>query len=84
MASKEIPTRVKESIDNTQATYKQLGKSGLRVSVPVLGMMSHGSSDWAPWVINEDKVPTSLISMSLCWICNLLTQFPMGYRLSGS
>ncbi|GBE86716.1 Aldo-keto reductase dtxS3 [Sparassis crispa] len=35
--------------------YRQLGKSGLRVSVPILGAMSFGSSEWAPWVINEDR-----------------------------
>ncbi|KAG9013932.1 hypothetical protein FRB95_011847 [Tulasnella sp. JGI-2019a] len=35
--------------------YVRLGKSGLRVSVPIVGCMSFGSSDWQPWVINEDK-----------------------------
>lgn len=57
MTSKtELPTRLKQSIDSTQATYKQLGKSGLRVSVPIFGAMSIGSSEWGAWVINEDKV----------------------------
>lgn len=56
MSSKPLPTRVKQSIDDTKATYKQLGKSGLRVSVPIFGAMSFGSSEWGPWVINEDKV----------------------------
>ncbi|KDQ53436.1 hypothetical protein JAAARDRAFT_39467 [Jaapia argillacea MUCL 33604] len=37
------------------AEYRQLGKSGLRVSVPIVGAMSFGSSKWAPWVIDEDK-----------------------------
>jgi len=35
--------------------YRRLGKSGLRVSVPIVGAMSFGSSKWAPWVIDEDK-----------------------------
>ncbi|KAL5524170.1 hypothetical protein ACEPAG_8343 [Sanghuangporus baumii] len=35
--------------------YHRLGKSGLRVSVPIVGAMSFGSDKWAPWVINEDK-----------------------------
>jgi hypothetical protein len=56
MAPKELPPRVKESIAETKATYKQLGKSGLRVSVPIFGAMSFGSNDWASWVIEEDKV----------------------------
>ena len=35
--------------------YRRLGNSGLRVSVPILGAMSFGSSKWLPWVINEDE-----------------------------
>ncbi|KAL5536462.1 hypothetical protein ACEPAF_284 [Sanghuangporus sanghuang] len=35
--------------------YHQLGRSGLRVSVPILGGMSFGSPKWAPWVLPEEK-----------------------------
>ncbi|KAJ2973875.1 hypothetical protein NQ176_g6356 [Zarea fungicola] len=35
--------------------YRQLGKSGLRISVPVLGMMGMGLSNWMPWVLDEDR-----------------------------
>ncbi|KAF9561004.1 Aldo/keto reductase [Agrocybe pediades] len=35
--------------------YRQLGKSGLRVSVPVLGAMGFGSSKWLPWIVDEEK-----------------------------
>jgi aryl-alcohol dehydrogenase-like predicted oxidoreductase len=38
-----------------QPEYRRLGKSGLRVSVPILGAMSFGSDQWGSWVINEDK-----------------------------
>ncbi|KZO96985.1 Aldo/keto reductase [Calocera viscosa TUFC12733] len=38
-----------------QVEYRRLGKSGLRVSVPILGAMSFGSEKWMPWVLNEDK-----------------------------
>ncbi|KZP01284.1 Aldo/keto reductase [Calocera viscosa TUFC12733] len=38
-----------------QVEYRRLGKSGLRVSVPILGAMSFGSDKWMPWVLNEDK-----------------------------
>ncbi|KAL9001756.1 MAG: hypothetical protein Q9188_005282 [Gyalolechia gomerana] len=38
-----------------RAEYKQLGKSGLRVSVPILGAMSFGDKRWMPWVIEEDQ-----------------------------
>ncbi|KAI9725626.1 MAG: hypothetical protein M1828_002911 [Chrysothrix sp. TS-e1954] len=38
-----------------KAEYRQLGKSGLRVSVPILGAMSIGDKRWAPWVLGEDE-----------------------------
>ena len=44
-----------KSINETKAEYKRLGKSGLRVSVPILGAMSFGSKEWQPWVIEEDE-----------------------------
>ncbi|KAJ3010742.1 hypothetical protein NUW54_g2387 [Trametes sanguinea] len=40
---------------NVSAEYRQLGKSGLRISVPVFGGMTVGNSKWAPWVLDEDK-----------------------------
>jgi hypothetical protein len=44
-----------KSINETKAEYQKLGKSGLRVSVPILGAMSFGSKEWQPWVIEEDE-----------------------------
>ncbi|EPT01280.1 hypothetical protein FOMPIDRAFT_125858 [Fomitopsis schrenkii] len=44
-----------------QAQYRQLGKSGLRVSVPILGGMSVGSPQWAPWVLSEEKITENII-----------------------
>ncbi|KAL9083140.1 MAG: hypothetical protein Q9159_005958 [Coniocarpon cinnabarinum] len=43
MAESQIP----------KAEYRQLGKSGLRVSVPILGAMSLGDKRWQPWVVEE-------------------------------
>ncbi|KAG8978881.1 hypothetical protein FRB94_012610 [Tulasnella sp. JGI-2019a] len=43
------------SSEQAPVKYVRLGKSGLRVSVPIVGCMSFGSSDWQEWVINEDK-----------------------------
>ena len=54
MAEKKDP--VYASIEQTKAVYKRLGKSGLRVSVPILGAMSFGDEAWQPWVLSEDKV----------------------------
>ncbi|KAL1735110.1 NADP-dependent oxidoreductase domain-containing protein [Schizophyllum commune] len=36
------------------AKYTQLGKSGLRVSVPIVGAMSYGNPKWA-WVLDEKR-----------------------------
>lgn len=51
----ELPKSLAESSANSKAEYKRLGKSGLRVSVPILGAMSIGHKDWADWVIEEDQ-----------------------------
>ncbi|KAG6807542.1 hypothetical protein H0H92_007138 [Tricholoma furcatifolium] len=34
--------------------YRRLGKTGLRVSVPIVGAMSFGNTDWADWVVPEE------------------------------
>ncbi|KZT64121.1 Aldo/keto reductase [Daedalea quercina L-15889] len=49
---------------SAQAEYRQLGKSGLRVSVPVLGGMTIGSSQWLPWVLSERE---SLDLLKAAW-----------------
>ena len=52
MAYKET---LQASLDATKVDYKQLGSSGLRISVPVLGAMSFGEPSWNSWVIDESK-----------------------------
>lgn len=42
MGDAGLPHSLQESLDNTKVSYVQLGKSGLRVSVPILGAMSFG------------------------------------------
>ncbi|EFQ86936.1 hypothetical protein P3342_010505 [Pyrenophora teres f. teres] len=42
-------------LGESKAEYKRLGKSGLKVSVPILGAMSIGSAKWQPWVIEEEE-----------------------------
>ncbi|KZT09739.1 Aldo/keto reductase [Laetiporus sulphureus 93-53] len=53
-----------------QVEYRQLGRSGLRVSVPILGGMAFGSSQWLPWVIDEDK---GLPLLKAAWDCGINT-----------
>jgi aryl-alcohol dehydrogenase-like predicted oxidoreductase len=53
--SPELPKSLAESVASSKAEYKRLGKSGLQVSVPILGAMSIGHSKWIDWVIEEDQ-----------------------------
>ncbi|KAG4441416.1 hypothetical protein IFR05_003103 [Cadophora sp. M221] len=50
-----IPSSLQKSLDSTKAEYVQLGRSGLRVSSPILGGMSFGSKQWQPWNIEEEE-----------------------------
>ncbi|KAH8810604.1 aldo/keto reductase [Xylogone sp. PMI_703] len=43
------------AVKDTSVEYRNLGKSGLRVSYPILGGMSFGDSRWLDWVLNEDQ-----------------------------
>jgi aryl-alcohol dehydrogenase-like predicted oxidoreductase len=45
--------------EHPQTEYRRLGKSGLRVSFPILGCMGFGTDKWGSWVLNEDKVSAS-------------------------
>lgn len=48
----------------SKVQYRPLGKSGLKVSVPVLGAMSFGTPKWAPWVLDEEP---SIEIMKAAW-----------------
>jgi aryl-alcohol dehydrogenase-like predicted oxidoreductase len=54
----QLPKSLAESVENSKAEYRQLGKSGLRVSVPIFGAMSIGHRAWMPWLVEEkDALP---------------------------
>ncbi|KAG0649804.1 Aldo-keto reductase dtxS3 [Hyphodiscus hymeniophilus] len=55
MAPPEVPASLAKSVENSKAEYVQLGKSGLRVSIPIFGAMSFGTPEWADWVLDEEK-----------------------------
>ncbi|CAH0055617.1 unnamed protein product [Clonostachys solani] len=55
MASLQLPGRLQQSLNDTKVEYRQLGKSGLRISVPILGCMGFGDSQAIPWALDEDK-----------------------------
>jgi len=49
MSTQTTPTVTK------RVPYVRLGKSGLKVSRIILGMMSYGDSRWSPWVLGEQE-----------------------------
>ncbi|KAF2476005.1 aldo-keto reductase [Lindgomyces ingoldianus] len=49
-----LPQTLQASADATKVEYVQLGTSGLRLSYPILGGMTLGSSQWENWVLDED------------------------------
>ncbi|KAH7348493.1 aldo-keto reductase [Rhexocercosporidium sp. MPI-PUGE-AT-0058] len=53
--ARPVPSSLQKSLDATKVEYVQLGRSGLRVSSPILGGMSFGSKDWLPWNIEEEE-----------------------------
>ncbi|KAK8029372.1 NADP-dependent oxidoreductase domain-containing protein [Apiospora marii] len=50
-----VPASLQASVAQTKAEYPQLGKSGLRVSNPILGGLQIGSPERLQWVLGEDK-----------------------------
>ncbi|KAJ6556843.1 Aldo/keto reductase [Mycena vulgaris] len=52
------------------ATYTRLGDAGLRVSVPIVGCMSIGSSKQRSWVLDDEP---SLEVLKAAWDCGLTT-----------
>lgn len=44
------------SLKATKVEYRQLGQSGLRVSMPIFGAMSLGDKRSMPWAVEEEEV----------------------------
>ncbi|KAJ0162432.1 Versiconal hemiacetal acetate reductase [Colletotrichum tanaceti] len=55
MSAPPVPASLQKSLDATKVEYVNLGASGLQVSVPILGGMSLGSSEWMDWVLDEEE-----------------------------
>jgi len=70
MAERPLPVSLQRSFDSTKVEYVKLGTSGLQVSFPILGAMSLGSSQFAPWVLDEDA---SLKILKAAYDCGINT-----------
>ncbi|KAG4431488.1 hypothetical protein IFR05_013029 [Cadophora sp. M221] len=55
MAGDQVPARLKNSVDSSKCEYRQLGSSGLRISVPIFGCMSLGNPKSMSWTIGEEE-----------------------------
>jgi hypothetical protein len=56
MSTPQMPKSLAASVEGSKAEYVRLGKSGLKISVPVFGTMSIGDPGWIDWVEGEEKV----------------------------
>ncbi|KAI1771290.1 aldo/keto reductase [Hypoxylon cercidicola] len=54
MAAPPIPQSLQKSLESSKCEYRQLGNSGLRISVPVFGCMSFGDSKAQSWALDEE------------------------------
>ena len=55
MAAAKLPAILRAGIDGMKVSYTQLGSSGLRASVPILGAMSLGSQKCQDWVVEGEE-----------------------------
>lgn len=60
MSHSLLTERLKKGLEETKVEYVNLGKSGLKVSVPILGCMSYGHKDWLPWVLSDSQADNIL------------------------
>lgn len=61
MGDSGLPQSLRQSYESTKVSYTQLGKCGLRVSIPILGAMSFGHKDWQPWVVDDESEVEKLL-----------------------
>ncbi|KEF52799.1 alcohol dehydrogenase [Exophiala aquamarina CBS 119918] len=61
MGDAGLPASLRASVEATKVSYTQLGSSGLRVSIPILGAMSFGHKDWQPWVVDDEEEVDKLL-----------------------
>ena len=78
---KELPAPLAESMAHSKTEYRQLGKSGLKVSNPIFGAMSFGDKKWMPWVIEEEE---ALPLLKAAWDRGLNTVCPFNCPLQST
>lgn len=82
-----LPLSLAKSLEETKVDYRRVGNSGLRVSVPIVGCMSIGNPEWAPWVLGPDKALPLLKAAfdrgvnTVCHPTRICSQFRADFRL---
>jgi aryl-alcohol dehydrogenase-like predicted oxidoreductase len=61
MSTTELPLIFKQGLEATKVSYHNLGSSGLRVSVPILGAMSFGDGRLNKWIIDDEEEVLALL-----------------------
>ena len=56
-----MPSSLAKLLEESKCEYRRLGKSGLKVSVPIIGAMGMGNKDWMDWVLDEEHVRDHLV-----------------------
>lgn len=66
-----IPKSVTDSVSATKVEYKQVGRSGLWVSNPILGTLGIGDRRWMDWLLEEEDVNYFVSAhISRSWLIN--------------
>ena len=76
----DLPPSLQESLANSKCEYRQLGRSGLRVSVPILGCMSFGDARAQEWAIEEEEVRGCPLAGVLVLLTSDDRRFPCSRR----
>ena len=63
----DISKSLKESLESSKCEYRTLGKSGLRVSVPIFGCMSFGDPRNLSWALGEEEVSGLSVTFAGRW-----------------
>jgi hypothetical protein len=78
--SNGVPQALADSISATKAVYRQVGRSGLWVSNPILGTLGMGDPRWIHWIMEEGEVSRLITYCVHCFRLNAQAGDPTTVR----